>query len=45
MTGRGEAEELHTDSRVWAAGMYTTEAAVELLIRGFNGRYAAIGNP
>lgn len=25
--------------------MYTTEAAVELLIRGFNGRFAAAGNP
>lgn len=44
MTGRGGAEELHTDLRAWAAGMYTTEAAVELLIRGFDGRFAAAGN-
>ena len=41
----GEAKELHTDLRAWAAGMYATEAAVELLIRGFNGRFAATGNP
>ena len=45
MTGRGEADELHADLRAWAKGMYTTEAAVELLIRGFDGRFAAAGNP
>lgn len=28
------------DLRAWAKGMYTTEAAVELLLRGFNGRFA-----
>ena len=33
------------DLRAWAHGMYTTEAAVELLIRGFDGRFAAAGNP
>ena len=26
--------------RAWGEGMYTTEAAAELLIRGFNGRFA-----
>lgn len=33
------------DLRAWAKGMYTTEAAVELLIRGFNGRFADVGYP
>lgn len=45
MTSGGEVQELHTELRAWAAGMYTTEAAVELLIRGFEGRFAAAGNP
>ncbi len=31
--------------RSWARGMYTTEAATELLIRAFDGRFAAPGNP
>ena len=31
--------------RDWAAGMYTVEAAVELLVRGFGGRFAAVGQP
>ena len=31
--------------RSWAKGMYTTEAAAELLLRGFNGRFADTGNP
>lgn len=33
------------DLRAWAHGIYTTEAAVELLIRGFHGRFAEVGNP
>ncbi len=33
------------DLLAWAEGMYTTEAAVELLIRGFNGRFADVGYP
>ncbi|OAD97689.1 ABC transporter ATP-binding protein [Arthrobacter sp. OY3WO11] len=36
----------HTDDlRAWARGMYTMEAATELLIRGFGGKFAAPGNP
>jgi hypothetical protein len=36
----------HTDDlRAWAKGMYTIEAATELLIRGFGGKFAARGNP
>lgn len=36
----------HTDDlRVWAKGMYTIEAATELLIRAFGGKFAAPGNP
>ena len=31
--------------REWARGMFTTEAATELLIRSFQGRFAAAGNP
>lgn len=45
MTSGGEVEQMHNDLRAWANGMHTTEAAVELLIRGFNGRFAAAGNP
>ena len=33
------------DLRAWARGMYTTEAATELLLRGFGGKFAAPGNP
>jgi hypothetical protein len=33
------------DLRAWAKGSYTTEAATELLLRAFGGRYAAVGNP
>ncbi|MFK4298563.1 hypothetical protein ABH924_003734 [Arthrobacter sp. GAS37] len=36
----------HADElRTWAKGSYTDEAATELLIRGFRGRFAATGNP
>src|SRR5215207_2428442 len=33
------------DLRAWAKGIYTIEAATELLLRGFGGRFAAPGNP
>jgi hypothetical protein len=33
------------DLRAWAKGMYTIEAATELLLRGFGGKFAALGNP
>ncbi|MGK3957505.1 hypothetical protein ACLKOZ_15100 [Arthrobacter sp. R4] len=33
------------DLRAWAKGVYTIEAATELLIRGFGGKFAAPGNP
>jgi hypothetical protein len=31
--------------RAWARGMYATEAAVELLVRAFSGRFASAGQP
>lgn len=31
--------------REWARGMYATEAAVELLLRSFHGRFADAGQP
>lgn len=34
-----------TALRAWAKGMYPTEAATELLLRGFGGRFAEPGNP
>lgn len=33
------------DLRRWAKETYTTEAATELLLRAFNGRFAEPGNP
>jgi hypothetical protein len=33
------------DLRAWAKGSYTSEAATELLLRAFGGRFAAPGNP
>ena len=33
------------DLRAWAKGMYTLEAATELLIRAFGGVYAEAGQP
>ncbi|WJH26858.1 hypothetical protein [Pseudarthrobacter defluvii] len=33
------------DLRAWARGSYTTEAATELLLKAFGGRFAAPGNP
>lgn len=36
----------HTDDlRAWARGMYPTEAATELLLKAFGGKFAAPGNP
>ena len=35
---------IHDQLRAWAKGMYTTEAATELLIRAFDGRFAEPGN-
>jgi len=31
--------------REWAPGMFTTEAATELLTGSFRGRFASVGNP
>jgi len=42
---KSTAPTVHQDLRAWAKGIHTTEAAVELLIRGFEGRFAAPGNP
>src|SRR5690348_16911397 len=33
------------DLRAWARGTYTTEAATEMLLNAFGGRFAALGNP
>lgn len=35
----------HNQLRAWAHGVYTTEAGTELLIRAFDGRFAAPGQP
>jgi hypothetical protein len=35
----------HAQLRAWAKGLYGLEAATELLIRGFNGRFADPGCP
>ncbi len=35
----------HAQLRAWANGNHGMEAATELLIRGFNGRFAGPGNP
>jgi hypothetical protein len=42
---KSTAPTVHQALRAWAKGIHTTEAAVELLIRGFDGRFAAPGNP
>ncbi len=44
-TRKATAPTIHQDLRAWAEGVHTSEAAVELLIRGFGGRFAAPGNP
>jgi len=44
-TRKATAAAINQDLRAWAKGIHTTAAAVELLIRGFGGRFAAPGNP
>jgi len=44
-TRKAAAPAINQDLRAWAKGMHTTAAAVELLIRGFVGRFAAPGQP
>lgn len=44
-TKKTAAPAVHDDLRAWAKGIHTSEAAVELLIRGFAGQFAAPGNP
>jgi len=44
-TRKSAAPAINQDLRAWPKGMHTTAAAVELLIRGFGGRFAAPGNP
>ena len=38
-------DEAHEQLRAWARGVYSTEAATELLIRAFNGQFAEPGWP
>lgn len=38
-------ESIVTDLRSWARGNYALEAATELLIRAFNGRFAGVDYP
>ncbi len=40
-----EVDRHHAQLRAWAKGLYGLEAATELLIRGFNGRFADPGCP
>jgi hypothetical protein len=40
-----ETERHHAQLRAWAKGIYGLEAATELLIRGFDGRFADPGCP
>ena len=42
---KAAAPTVHQDLRAWAKGIDTSAAAVELLIRGFDGRFAAADNP
>ena len=42
---KAAAPTIYQDLRAWAEGIHTSGAAVELLIRGFGGRFAAPGNP
>jgi hypothetical protein len=38
-------EAVVSELRAWGRGMYATEAAVELLVRSFEGRFASAGQP
>ena len=40
-----DTERHHAQLRAWAKGIYGLEAATELLIRGFDGRFADPGRP
>lgn len=40
-----DTERHHAQLRAWAEGIYGLEAATELLIRGFDGRFADPGRP
>ena len=40
-----DVDQHHAQLRAWAKGLYGLEAATELLIRGFNGRFADPGCP
>ena len=40
-----DVEEHHAQLRAWAKGIHGLEAATELLIRGFDGRFADPGCP
>ena len=40
-----DTERHHAQLRAWAKGIYALEAATELLIRGFDGRFAEPGCP
>jgi len=42
---KAAAPTIHEDLRAWAKGIDSSAAAVELLIRGFDGRFAAADNP
>jgi len=44
-TRKVAAPAINQNLRAWAKGVHTTGAAVELLIRGFGGRFAAPDNP
>ncbi len=42
---RSHQTQITDQLRLWSHGMYTTEAATELLIRARNGTFAAIDRP
>lgn len=45
MKNTDRTTEIHRRLRIWAGGSFTDEAGVELLIRGFDGRFAMDGKP
>ena len=45
MSENARTADVQDDLRAWAKGMYPSEAAVELLIRGMGGRFAHPSNP
>lgn len=40
-----DSRESASDLRAWAKGAYSSEAAIELLLRSFGGRFAGKGQP